>query len=244
MKIAVIDDTSEDIKHIKSLLETFSEEYNISIDTDFFSCGEDFLKDFVPNRYDAVFCDIYMGSMSGIDAAKHIRLEDKNCIIVFLTMSNNFASESYEVNAFDYIIKPVCREQFSKLLHRICEKVKNNSRYFYATLRDKSSLKLSIPFDNIMYINIVNRKVYIHMPSETVAITETISQCSEQLLKDSRFSNCCKGIIVNFEHVLKILNNDFIMCNNDTVPIRKRYSSSIKNMYMSYKLQNIIKEKL
>lgn len=242
MRIAVIDDTVNDRKIIQSLLNSFSSEKGIAIDIYDFESGEDFLHDFNPGKYDAVFCDIYMNGMSGIDTSKQIRLYDKDCIIVFLTMSNNFASESYEVNAFGYIIKPVAKEQLFRLLSRITKNIGSPSLYFKGTLRDKSSLKLSIPFDSIMYINIVNRKVYIHMPNETIAVTETISQCSQQLLKDSRFSNCCKGIIVNFQYVSKILNNDFIMNNNDTVPIRKRYSNDIKNQYMSYKLQNIIKE--
>ena len=243
MQIAVIDDTVNDRMIIQSFLNDFAAENNIEFNIYDFESGEDFLRDFSPGKYDAVFCDIYMNGMSGIDTAKQMRLYDKDCPVVFLTMSNNFASESYEVNAFGYIIKPVDKEQLFRLLSRITENVRSRSLYFNGTLRDKSSLKLSIPFDSIMYINIVNRKVYIHMPNETVAVTETISQCSEQLLKDSRFSNCCKGIIVNFQYVSKILNNDFIMCNNDTVPIRKRYSNDIKNQYMSYKLQNIIKVK-
>lgn len=243
MQIAVIDDTVNDRMLIQSFLNDFASENNIEFNIYDFESGEDFLRDFSPGKYDAVFCDIYMNGMSGIDTAKQMRLYDKDCPVVFLTMSNNFASESYEVNAFGYIIKPVDKEQLFRLLSRITENVRSRSLYFNGTLRDKSSLKLSIPFDSIMYINIVNRKVYIHMPNETVAVTETISQCSEQLLKDSRFSNCCKGIIVNFQYVSKILNNDFIMNNNDTVPIRKRYSNDIKNQYMSYKLQNIIKVK-
>lgn len=242
MQIAVIDDSVNDRKIMQSLLKSFSLETGINVDVSDFESGEDFLHDFKPGKYDAIFCDIYMNGISGIDTAKQIRLHDNTCIIVFLTMSNNFASESYEVNAFGYIIKPADKEQLFRLLSRISKITGNRCLYFNATLRDKSSLKLSIPFDNIMYINIANRKVYIHMPNETVAITETISQCAEQLLKDSRFSNCCKGIIVNFEYVSKILNNDFIMNNNDTVPIRKRYSNDIKNQYMSYKLHSIIKE--
>lgn len=244
MKIALIDDTINDALNIKELIESFFTENTLNYSIDIFNSGEDFTKNFTKGRYDIIFCDIYMKTLSGIDTARKVRTADSDVIIIFITMSNSYAAESYEVGAYSYITKPVNKDRLYSLMYELLRKTADKSRQFNVTLRDKPFLNLSIPYDKIMYINIVSRKVYLHMPDKTIAIDKSITQCCSELLNDKRFSNCCKGIIVNFEYVSRILDNDFIMCNSDRVPIRKRYSSEIKNTYMSYKLQNIIKEKL
>lgn len=80
------------------------------------------------------------------------------------------------------------------------------------------------------------------MKNDTLEIWETLSQCSKQLLIYDSFCNCCKGVIVNFRYVRKVFNTDFLMTNNDLVPIKKRYNQDIKSAYMNYKLKNIIEE--
>ena len=71
-----------------------------------------------------------------------------------------------------------------------------------------------------MYIDVINRKVRLHLKDKTLEIQNTFSQCASILTEDSRFSNCCKGFIVNFDYVNTISGNDFLMQNGDYVPIK------------------------
>jgi len=183
-----------------------------------------------------------MDNMSGIDMVKNLRLIDEDCLIVFITISNDFAQESYELNAFSYIVKPIKEEKFFKLLMHIEERFKKNKSTLHVTAKGCGSIQLSIPFNKIMYIDIIKRTVCIHMKDKIVEIAETLSECKRQLEISDKFVNCCKGYIVNFEYVRKVFNTDFLMTNNDLVPIKKRYNQNIKSSYMNYKLKNIIKE--
>lgn len=240
MRAAIIDDIKEDRSRIRLLLDKYSLQKGLSTEICEFSSGEEFLSSFEKGKFDLILSDIYMENMSGIDMARSIRITDEDCFIVFLTTSNSFAQESYELNTFSYIVKPVEEEKFFNVLSRIENKLRKNSTTLRVTAKGSRSIKLSIPFNKIMYIDIIKRTVCIHLKDSIVEISENLSQCGNQLLTNENFCNCCKGVIVNFEYVRKVFNTDFLMSNNDLVPIKKRYNQDIKSAYMSYKLKNII----
>lgn len=240
MRIAIIDDIKEDRSYIRLLIDKYSLKNGLSTEIYEFSSGEEFLSSFEKGKFDLILSDIYMENMSGIDMAKSVRITDEDCFIVFLTTSNSFAQESYELNTFGYIVKPVDEEKFFKVLSRVESKLRKINTTLRVTAKGSGAIKLSIPFNKIMYIDIVKRTVCIHLKDNVVEISENLSQCGKQLLTNDNFCNCCKGIIVNFEYVRKVFNTDFLMSNNDLVPIKKRYNQDIKSAYMSYKLKNII----
>lgn len=125
--------------------------------------------------------------------AKSIRLIDKYCFLFFLTISNGFAQESYEINSFSYILKTINPDKIFSTLNRIDKKLKQNTKSLHITANDtangNSTIKLCIPFNKIMYIDIINKTVCIHMHDNTVEIAETFTNCSEQLLANDNFCN-------------------------------------------------------
>lgn len=244
MRVAVIEDNKQDFENVKSLINNFSQTVGEPIKISAFESGEEFLKSFKQGTYDVIICDIYLKTISGIKTAEEIRKTDSSCFIVFLTVSNNFAEESYDLGAFGYLVKPVSQEKFTALLKRISSKVWHKKPLLYVTSKDKPFPKLAIPFGDIMYIDVINRNVYIHLKNKAVKICESVAFCSERLLSDSRFSNCCKGTIVNFDYVKEIYENDFVMTDDSVVPIKKRHGRTVKDAYLNYSLNGILKEKL
>lgn len=242
MRIALIDDMIKDRTHVRSLLDKFSKKQIIDIDVNEFTSAEDFLAVFEKGKYDLVLSDILMGGISGIEMGRKLRLIDENCIMVFLTVSNYYAQESYELNAFNYLLKPVEEDKFFKLLTNVSEKLEKNEEVLRVTTRGRFSVQFSIPFSKIIYIDIVNRAVCIHMIDKSIEIAETLSECKKQLELNDEFVNCCKGYIVNLNHVKRLEDTDFYMTNNVLVPIKKRYNQDIKNAYMKHKLKNFIED--
>ena len=70
-------------------------------------------------RPDIVFLDIQMPQMSGIDVARKLLHEDYKPIIIFVTAYDQFAIEAFEVNAIDYLLKPISEERLEKRLENI-----------------------------------------------------------------------------------------------------------------------------
>ena len=130
MKIAIVDDNEDDRKRLQEEITKICDnksrkDFEI---TEFFS-GEDFINLIEKNEnkkyFDIVFLDIYMNGITGIETAKKLRETDNQSKIIFITTSNEFASESYEVKAYDYLIKPFSKERILKTMERISEDEKN-----------------------------------------------------------------------------------------------------------------------
>lgn len=102
MRIALVDDCPNDL----SIMHQFLAE---ALDTDSviteFHNGEDFLQHWSADTFDLIVLDIYMEQLTGIEIARVIRETDPNVCLVFATTSNEFASESYEVNACYYSLQ-------------------------------------------------------------------------------------------------------------------------------------------
>lgn len=103
MRIALVDD---DANAQAVLLHLLTEQIGSTHEITCFSGGEAFLEAWSAGRYELVILDIFMGSLSGMDVARRIRRTDGDVRLVFATSSNEFASESYEVNASFYLRKP------------------------------------------------------------------------------------------------------------------------------------------
>ncbi len=113
LRIAITDDLNSEREKLSSAIAAPFEKVGLAIgNIDEFTSGEALLRQFSAGKYDLIFLDIYMGGISGVETAKRIRSIDKNVMLVFVTTSNEFASESYAVKAnFDTLRqhKAACR---------------------------------------------------------------------------------------------------------------------------------------
>ena len=153
----MIGKTPENIKVIKPLKDGVIADFEI---TEFFS-GEDFINLIEKNEnkkyFDIVFLDIYMNGITGIETAKKLRETDNQSKIIFITTSNEFASESYEVKAYDYLIKPFSKERILKTIERIFEDEKKNKK-----ILDLPDGQI-IPIDSLLYTTFSGHYVTIYL---------------------------------------------------------------------------------
>ena len=73
MNIAILDDSKEDLRQVKSVISSYYESQNTSADIHLYSSAEAFFTKYIPGFYDLIIMDIYMGSMTGMDAARKLR---------------------------------------------------------------------------------------------------------------------------------------------------------------------------
>ena len=106
INVAIVDDDEKVADMLRSYLERFSKENDIEFQAESFGCAVDFLSAFT-DRYDIVFLDIELPDMNGIDAARKMREIDGTVALIFVTNMRQYAINGYEVNADDFIVKPV-----------------------------------------------------------------------------------------------------------------------------------------
>ena len=106
MKIAIVDDTLEDRQLLTDYLKRYQQENNLQLIVHTFSSGLDLLGE---NRegYDILFLDIEMPGCDGLEVTQEIRQRDSAVSIIFVTSMAQYAIDGYQVNAFDFIVKPI-----------------------------------------------------------------------------------------------------------------------------------------
>ncbi|MCI8801666.1 MAG: response regulator transcription factor [Lachnospiraceae bacterium] len=238
MKIAIVDDDPQDLRKLTEMMQSalgILGHYDNLIDA--FPGAEELLPAWTAGKYELILLDIYMGGMHGIDAARKIRQQDRDVHLVFCTSGNDFASESYEVEAHDYLRKPVSEESILKMLKRLNPEDHEFSRF--VTLPDGKNIILR----NILYTDYHNHVVTIHNKKDG-PIQTRISQLElENLLcRNSAFHCCHKGVIVNFYEIAALNENIITLSNGENLYISRRKEKEIQNAYALFVFERMRKE--
>lgn len=236
LKIGICDDDSIELENCKKIVYKFislkQREQLITVNA--FTDGYNLLC-FTKRNYefDVLILDILMPGMSGIELAKEIRQTHKDCKIIFITSSLEFAIDSYKVNAFYYLLKPFSEAELKSLLNKALDEMteeKSNS----IMVKEKGRLT-RLQFHNIEYVESMQHTILFHLYNdEIISCYGTLNEFSGILLSDKRFIKCHKSFIVNMNYVISISNKNFILKNKTLVPISKQVYQEVKNAYIDY----------
>ena len=182
MRISIVDD---DIRMYERLQTYFGELLGAAAELTYFQSGEAFLRVWQPGAFELIVLDIFMEKLTGMDVAKEIRKTDSDVRLVFCTTSNEFASESYEVNACYYLHKPFDRDRVKAMLDRIDLAQIEKERT--VQLRTVKASYFVISFTQIMP----------HIIRHCTANTTGISSCGQIFRK---LKLCCAHIRISLSH--------------------------------------------
>ena len=238
MKIAIVDDIQIDQDILINKINNYFTNSKITYYIYSYKNAETFLEDFKPNYFDIIFMDIYMSDINGMEAAKQVYQLDKKCKIIFLTISKEFAIESYSVHATYYLVKPINEIDFIQAME-FCQLQPKYDVPFIKVTTARIEIKLNT--NDILYIDIVSRVTRIHLINETISVSGSFKEITNPLLQDSRFINCIRGIVVNMEHIIKQSDSFFILDNNEKIPISIRNKKNIEKTYRNYIFEGMSK---
>ena len=119
LRIIACDDDVAFLDNLHRMINRWSAETGTAVDVALVTRGEDLLARHAASRADIIMLDMIMPLVNGMDTARELRQSDTAVRLVFLTSSPEFALESYEVRAFDYLLKPVTYERVAQLLDEL-----------------------------------------------------------------------------------------------------------------------------
>ena len=229
MEIAVCDDNTIDRNTTAQMLRQCLRMSNSGGGITCFSNGIELLYEAQDGKiFDAVFLDIYMDKMMGMDVARRLRASGYTGKIIFLTATSGFAVESYEVKAFGYMLKPVT---FEKIESMTKELLKDFDAEVYH-LRHRGEI-ISIDYNNIEFIESCNSKCLLHCASgDTHTVYKRLCDIEDELC-DSRFLRCHQSYLINMNHIVHA-DKSFHTNNGETVLIRQKNLKEIKDIYFSF----------
>lgn len=236
MRIALCDDDTTELEKIKKTVAEFIDENldteEITVNT--FSSGDDVLR-FISKfgGFDLLILDIVMPGMNGIELATEIRLKNGKCKIIFLTSSPEYAVNSYKVNAFHYLIKPLTDIELKLLLKKVMEELVSEESDSIV-VKEKGKLT-RVQISKIKYLESIKHTIVIHLKGDDkISSYGTMNEFYDALLVEKCFIKCHKSFIMNMNYVQSITNKDFILIDKTLVPISKLVYTQVKNIYIDY----------
>lgn len=192
------------------------------------------------NSVDLIFLDIQMPGINGIDFARGI---PRNTLIIFTTAYSEYALDSYEVDAIDYLVKPIEADRFRKsvdkaisyhtlLMNEEKEKIEDITEDFFFVKSERKYLKVS--YKDILFVEGLKDYVVIHLKGKRI-ITKMSLRMMQELLPDRIFFRINRSYIVNLQHIDSFDNNDIFIADQE-IAIGNGYRDSFFQIFASKKI--------
>ena len=217
-RIALVEDDEKFRNNFEKLISEFQTE-NHSFYIDQFTSAVEFLKSF-KSDYDLIFLDIRMPIISGMECARQIRSKDPEVLIVFVTSLAQYAIEGYQVNAFDYLLKPLDQASFKIKFTRILHKLDNSNKKNYLILPSSDGI-VKISLQNIIFIETQSHALIFHTKIGDFKKYDSLSAYEEKL-KEFNFVRCNSCYLVNLDYVKYVdrENLSLIMTEENIPPLQ------------------------
>jgi DNA-binding LytR/AlgR family response regulator len=201
---------------------------------DTYRSGQTLLERWKPGDYDIIVLDIFMGIVNGVDVAKEIRSSDQDVKLVFCSRSNEFAAESYQVNAQYYLVKPATPGSISNMLKRLNLDMMQRTKT--VALPDGHL----IIERQILYTEYYNHVVFVHLKDgEVYHLRANHSDVEELLASCGYIYSPSKGYLVNFHEVTQTTEEGFTLSSGDVIPISRRKKKEIQEAYTKFRFQKL-----
>jgi len=179
---------------------------------------------------DALFLDIEMPGMTGIELTKN--LKDKSPFIIFTTAKTDYAVDAFELNVIDYLVKPIEPARFLKAVDRLKEAMESNKETIqvkdreFLFIKDSGILK-KVSADEIQYFEAMGDYVKIFTPQKFHIVHSTLKSIEEKL-PPLKFMRIHRSYIVALNKI-DFIEEGVININGAAIPVADAYKSALNN---------------
>lgn len=223
--IAICEDNDKDLAHLRSLLRRTK----ILCDLTEYASAEPLLLDMENGQklFDIFLLDIYLPGLNGVETARRIRELDEKAVLIFLTASDDFYKEAFDLYAFNYLIKPVCLADLTGILTKAADYIYTPEETLYIMSHRQN---IMLRHTDIAYIYSSSHTLRFHMQDgQEYPSYGRLDEIQTQLAPEL-FVRCHKSFIVNLIHVNGLSREGFHI-GNTLIPISRSYASAAKESY-------------
>jgi two-component system LytT family response regulator len=223
IKCVAIDDEPLALVVIEKMVKKFPA-LNLTASFDDAISGAEFLR---AHPIDLLFIDINMPDISGLQLVRSLEVKP---MIIFTTAHKNFAIESYELDALDYLLKPIQQERFDKAVNKVIEyyqyknaKVKADDEVLFV----RSEYRLvKINLSDVEYIESMEDYCRIHLINAKPVMTLMTLKAILEKLPAARFKRIHRSYIIPVNNIISVVNKK-VKLPSIELPISSSYLSSV-----------------
>lgn len=230
IKAIVVDD---EIIARKAIIELIEDYQNIEVMGEA-SSAEEALEIIKTKKPNVVFLDIQLPGFNGVEFVELLNRLEEKVLVVFISAYDEYALDAFEVDAVDYLMKPVSPERFAVTVERI-EKVLAKEGVLEKVPVKEDNLLEMVDLEEIFYFESMDKKVYLHTKEDELEVYRyNLSELESSL--PSFFARVHKSFIVNLKKVRRFSSwpgsrSYFLtLSNGKEIPIGKNYKSKIKKL--------------
>lgn len=218
IRVAIVEDDKNYADVLKKYIMRYEGESGQRFQVTWFQDGEDIVENYKAD-YDIILMDIEMRFMDGMTTAEEIRKSDSEVVIIFITNMPQYAMKGYEVEALDYVLKPINYFAFSQKIERALKRMAHRQRKCINISCKGKVKKLDIA--DIWYVEVQDHDLYFHTREGEFSQRGTMKEIEEALAEEP-FFRCNKGYLINLDYVNGVEGSSVQVGDDDVQVSRAR----------------------
>lgn len=168
--------------------------------------------------FDVIFLDIQMQRPDGMQTARLLRQRGDRSLIIFVTVLAELVFDAFQVEAFDYLLKPLDSAHFRRTMDRALLLLEQRAAGALV-IRRGSGCEL-LPFAEILYCEVLGRKVYLHLQDGMLtSYNDRLINLERRV--DGRFFKCHRSYLVNLDHIRGCQAGQVMLPRGEAIPVSR-----------------------
>ena len=234
MQIAICDDDTIFRQTIREVLLNYKAKYRLEINIYEYESGDALLES---NRvFDVIFLDYKMPGLDGMETARRLRKGNHICSIIFVTNYPEFVLESFAVQPFRFMVKPIEESLVEEAMNAY---VKLQKVFFPISVLTNGEMK-TIAAQDITYLEGDGKYCWIYTEKETYHSSKTLMEI-HKVLPQYSFFRVHKSFVVNLFCISTIKDNLVILNSGEQLPISRTRLAGFKKAYRDFLKHNFVR---